>query len=229
MRQRNASPHTIASHRDTVRLLLKFAHAQTGRPPSALAIADLDAELGAAFLDALADERAASTATYNLRLMAIRAFFRIPGVRGGRLQRQIQRVLAVAGKIATKREVPFLLRAEIEAILAAPDRNSWLGRRDHGLLLTAVQTGLRLSERVGLDRDAVHLGAGAHVRRDGRLLHHQPRHDPDIRYAPDRAASDARGRSPFVVATFEISRKSSTSTPVNTGGLQLTSRWNRFR
>jgi integrase/recombinase XerD len=164
MRQRNASPHTIASYRDTFRLLLKFAHARTGKPPSALAITDLDAELVVAFLEDLTVERAASTATHNLRLTAIRAFFRFLAFEEPAYSGRIQRVLAVPSRIETRREVSFLLRAEIEAILAAPDQRIWLGRRDHALLLTAVQTGLRLSELVGLDRDAVRLGAGAHVR-----------------------------------------------------------------
>ena len=76
----------------------------------------------------------------------------------------IQRVLAIPSKRHDKRQVHFLTRPEIEAILAAPDRTTWLGRRDHTLLLLAAQTGLRLSELIGLDRDAIHLGAGAHVR-----------------------------------------------------------------
>jgi integrase/recombinase XerD len=164
MRQRNASSHTIASYRDTFRLLLKFAHARTGKPPSRLAITDLDATLVVAFLDELADRRAVSAATYNLRLTAIRAFFRFLAFEEPAYSGQIQRVLAIPSKIASKREVCFLHRAEIEAILAAPDRRTWLGRRDYALLLTAVQTGLRLSELVGLDREAVHLGTGAHVR-----------------------------------------------------------------
>nr|WP_246738675.1 tyrosine-type recombinase/integrase [Bradyrhizobium sp. CCBAU 051011] len=62
----------------------------------------------------------------------------------------------------------FLARPEIEAVLAAPDRTTWLGRRDHTLLLVAAQTGLRLSELTGLDRDVVHLGSGAHVRCVGK-------------------------------------------------------------
>jgi integrase/recombinase XerD len=164
MRQRNASPHTIAAYRDTFRLLLKFAHRRTGKRPSALGLGDLDADLIVAFLDHLADDRAASAATYNLRLTGVRAFFRFLAFEEPAHSGQIQRVLAIPGKLSAKREVSYLLRDEIEAILAAPDRSTWLGRRDHALLLMAVQTGLRLSELVGLDRDAVYLGVGAHVR-----------------------------------------------------------------
>jgi integrase/recombinase XerD len=164
MRQRNASPHTVAAYRDTFRLLLKFAHARTGKRPSALNLAELDADLIVAFLDHLADDRASSPATYNLRLTAIRAFFRFLAFEEPAYSGQIQRVLAVPGKLSAKREVSYLVRDEVEAILAAPERSTWLGRRDHALLLMTAQTGLRLSELVGLDRDAVHLGSGAHVR-----------------------------------------------------------------
>jgi site-specific recombinase XerD len=164
VRQRNASPHTISAYRDAFRLLLKFAHTRTGKRPSALDLGDLEADLIVAFLDYLADDRAVSAATYNLRLTAIRAFFRFLAFEEPAFSGQIQRVLAVPGKLSTKREVSYLVREEIEAILAAPDRTTWLGRRDHALLLMTAQTGLRLSELVGLDRDAVHLGSGAHVR-----------------------------------------------------------------
>ena len=67
-----------------------------------------------------------------------------------------------------KRLVHFLTRPEIEALLAAPDRTTWIGRRDYALLLLAVQTGLRLSELTGLDRDAVVVGRDAHVRCFGK-------------------------------------------------------------
>jgi site-specific recombinase XerD len=77
-------------------------------------------------------------------------------------------VLAIPSKRHDKRQVSFLTHPEIEAILGAPDRTTWLGRRDYTLLLLAVQTGLRLSELIGLNRDAIHLGAGAHVRCVGK-------------------------------------------------------------
>ena len=99
---------------------------------------------------------------------AIRAFFRFLAFEEPAYSGQIQRVLAVPGKLSVKREVSYLLRDEVEAILAAPERSTWLGRRDHTLLLVAVQTGLRLSELISLDKGAVHLGAGAHVRCVGK-------------------------------------------------------------
>lgn len=164
MQQRNVSPHTVASYRGTFRLLFKFARVRLGRAPSDLELAHLDASLIVAFLEDLDVGRGASTATYNLRLTAIRGFFRFVAFEEPAYSGHIQRVLAIPGKLVTKREVHFLARAEIEAILAAPDRSTWLGRRDYTLLLIAVQTGLRLSELVGLDRSAVSLGVGAHIR-----------------------------------------------------------------
>jgi site-specific recombinase XerD len=164
MQQRNASPHTIASYRDTFRLLFAFAQARLGKPPSRLDLADLDAPFVSAFLDDLEESRSIGTRTRNLRLTAIRAFFRFAALEEPAYAGQIQRVLAIPGKLHDKREVHFLTREEIEAILAAPDRRTWIGRRDHMLLLLAAQTGLRLSEIIQLDEGAVVLGAGAHVR-----------------------------------------------------------------
>jgi site-specific recombinase XerD len=163
MQQRNASPHTIASYRDTFRLLFAFAQAKLGKPPSRLDLADLDAPFIGAFLDDLEMSRSIGIKTRNLRLTAIRAFFRFVALEEPALAGQIQRVLAIPGKLHDKREVHFLTRSEIEAILAAPDRSTWIGRRDHMLLHLAAQTGLRLSEIVQLERDAVVLGIGAHV------------------------------------------------------------------
>src|SRR5205807_4976242 len=168
MRQRNVSAHTIASYRDTFRLLFMFAQAQLRKPPSALALDDLDAPLIGAFLTDLEMERGASVRTRNLRLTAIRSFFRFVSFEEPAHSALIQRVLAIPSKRHDKRQMHFLTRPEIEAILAASDRTTWLGRRDHTLLLLAAQTGLRLSELISLDRDAVHLGAGAHVRCVGK-------------------------------------------------------------
>jgi site-specific recombinase XerD len=113
-------------------------------------------------------KRGASVKTRNLRLTAIRSFFRFVSFEEPAHSALIQRVLAIPSKRHDKRQVHFLMRPEIEAILATPDQTTWLGRRDHTLLLVAVQTGLRLSELISLDRDAVHLGAGAHVRCVGK-------------------------------------------------------------
>ncbi len=168
LRQRNVSPNTIASHRDTFRLLFTFAQARLGKSPSDLALSELDAPFIGAFLLDLETNRGASTKPRNLRLTAIRCFFRFVSFEEPAHSALIQRVLAIPSKRHDTRQVHFLTRPEIEAILATPDRTTWLGRRDHTLLLIAVQTGLRLSELIGLDREAVHLGDGAHVRCVGK-------------------------------------------------------------
>jgi site-specific recombinase XerD len=168
MRQRTVSANTIASYRDTFRLLFTFAQARLRKLPSALSLDDLNAPFIGAFLTDIETKRGAGAKTRNLRLTAIRSFFRFASFEEPAHSALIQRVLAIPSKRHDKRQVHFLTRSEIEAILAAPDRTMWLGRRDHTLLLVAAQTGLRLSELIGLDRDAVHLGAGAHVRCVGK-------------------------------------------------------------
>jgi integrase/recombinase XerD len=168
IRQRNVSPNTIASYRDTFRLLFTFAQARLHKAPSALELDDLDAPFISAFLEELENKRRVGVRTRNLRLTAIRSFFRFASFEEPAYSAHIQRVLAIPTKRHDKGQVPFLTRPEIEAILAAPDRTTWLGRRDYSLLLLTVQTGLRLSELIGLDRDAIHLGHGAHVRCVGK-------------------------------------------------------------
>ena len=168
MQQRNASGHTIASYRDTFRLLLRFAQAKLHKPPSALALGDLDVPFISAFLLDLETTRGTSIATRNLRRTAICSFFLFLSFEEPACGALIQRVLAIPGKRHDKRQVPFLTRPEIEAILAAPDRTTWLGRRDHTLRLLAIQTGLRLSEIIHLDRHSVHLGTGAYVQCVGK-------------------------------------------------------------
>lgn len=168
VRQQDVSAHTIASYRDTFRLLLKFAMAKLHKPPSALILDELDAPFIGAFLTNLEMERGTSVTTRNLRLTAVRSFFRFVSFEEPAHSALIQRVLAIPNKRNDKRQVNFLTRPEIEAVLAAPDRTTWLGRRDYTLLLLAIQTGLRLSELIGLSREAVHLGTGAHVRCMGK-------------------------------------------------------------
>lgn len=168
MRHRGASANTIASYRDTFRLLFAFAHESLRRPPSKLGLTDIDAPFICAFLDDLEARRSASAPTRNLRLTAIRSFFRYASFEAPAHSAHIQRVLAIPTKRYDKRQLHFLTRDEIDAILSCPDQSTWLGRRDYALLLLAVQTGLRLSELVGLDRHAVTLGRGAHVRCVGK-------------------------------------------------------------
>ncbi len=163
MKQRQASPHTISSYRDTFRLLLRFTQRRLNKPPSRLDFEEIDAPLVAAFLEDLEKSRSITPRSRNLRLTAIRSFFRYVSYEEPSCANQIQRVLAIASKRYTRPLVHFLERSEIDALLATPDQTTWLGRRDHAFLLVAVQTGLRLSELTSLRRSDVTLGSGAHV------------------------------------------------------------------
>lgn len=164
MAQRQVSPNTIASYRDTFHLLLEFAQKRLGKPPSALALSDLDAPLISAFLDDIEQNRGVIVRTRNLRLTAIRSFFRYAAYQEPASSRQIQQVLAIPSKRHDRRLVGFLTRVEIEALLAAPNLQTWDGRRDRAFLMMAIQTGLRLSEMTGLRRGNIELGRGPHVR-----------------------------------------------------------------
>ncbi|MCA1844714.1 MAG: site-specific integrase [Actinobacteria bacterium] len=166
--QRHASPHTVAAYRDAWRLLLRFAHARTGKEPSNLDIADLDASLVGDFLNHLEEERHNTARTRNARLAAIRSFFRFAALRHPEHAALIARVLDIPAKRCERKEVSYLGEAEIDALLAAPDRDTWTGRRDHALLGVAAQTGLRVSELTGLRNADVELGTGAHVRCRGK-------------------------------------------------------------
>jgi len=168
MKQREASSHTIGSYRDTFRLLLQFAQQRLGKAPSRLALAEIDASLIVAFLEEMEKSRGISPRSRNLRLTAIRSFFQYAALEAPAQSAQIQRVLAIPGKRHTRRLVHFLTRLEVEALLGAPDQCLWSGRRDHALLLVAVQTGLRLSELTGLQRQDLTLSTGAHLRVVGK-------------------------------------------------------------
>lgn len=163
MNQREASPHTIAGYRDTMRLLLAFANRQTGKPPSKLEIDDLDAELITAFLGHLEHERHNTARTRNVRLAAIHSLYQYAAFRHPEHAALIERVLAIPTKRFDKALVNYLTLDEASALLAAPDPLTWTGRRDHTLLLTAIQTGMRASELIGLRCQDVRLGTGAHL------------------------------------------------------------------
>jgi site-specific recombinase XerD len=167
MQQRQASPHTVSSYRDTFRQFLKFVQQRLQTPPSRLRFEEIDAPLIVAFLDGL-EEHGLSVRSRNLRLTALHSFFRYAAFEAPTHSAQIQRVLAIPSKRFTRTLVQFLTRAEVEALLAAPDQRTWFGRRDHAFLLVAVQTGLRVSEMTGLIRDDVVLGVGAHIRVIGK-------------------------------------------------------------
>ena len=168
MTQRQASPHTISGYRDTMRLLLCFAQEQTGKPPSRLEVSDLDVRLISAFLDHLERERHNTAGTRNLRLAAIRSLFRFAALRHPKHAEVIQRVLALPAKRFDRALISFLTTPEVHALLAAPDRQTWTGRRDHALLLTAIQTGLRVSELTGLRCQDLHLGTISYLFTKGK-------------------------------------------------------------
>jgi site-specific recombinase XerD len=168
MQQRQASPHTISSYRDTFRQFLKFAQGHLHKSPSRMNFEEIDAPLVAAFLDDLEKHHGISIRSRNLRLTAIHSFFRYAAFEAPAQSAQIQRVLAIPSKRFTRTLVNFLTRPEVDALLAAPDQRIWSGRRDHAFMLVAVQTGLRLSEMTGLKREDLVLAAGAHVRVTGK-------------------------------------------------------------
>ena len=163
IRQRQASPGTVAAYRDTWRLLLGYCSARTGKQPSDLQITDLDAPLIAAFLDHLEQDRGNSARTRNARLAAIHSLFGYAALQHPEHAELIARVLAIPPKRFDKALVTWLAEDELDALLASPDKATWAGRRDHAMILLAAQTGLRISELTGLTRSDLHLGAGPHV------------------------------------------------------------------
>ena len=161
--QCGASANTIAGYRDTFRLLLGFAADRTGKKPSGLDIAEIDAPLVAAFLDHLEHERGNQVRTRNNRLAAIHSMFSYAALRHPEHAATIQRVLAIPAKRCDRNLVTWLTETEVDALLAAPDRTTWTGRRDHAILVLAAQTGLRISELTGLTIADVHFETGAYV------------------------------------------------------------------
>jgi integrase/recombinase XerD len=166
--QRNSSPETVASYRDTMRLLLGYVHEQTGKQPFQLDFADLDAPMIGAFLAHLESDRGNCTRTRNNRLAAIHSFFRYAALEHPEHAQTIARVMAIPTKRYQGKDIAYLDRAEIKALLRAPDQRSWLGRRNHALLLTLIQTGLRVSELTHLRVGDVHLGTASHVHVTGK-------------------------------------------------------------
>ncbi len=162
--QRNSSPETIAAYRHAFRLLLRFAQEQTGKHPFELDIDDLDAPLIGAFLKHLEDDRGNSPRTRNARLGAIHSFYRFAALEHPEHAHTIARVMAIPTKRHERNTVTYLDRDEIAALLAAPEKRTWLGRRDHALLALMIQTGVRVSELAGLHVGDIHLGTGAHIR-----------------------------------------------------------------
>ncbi len=172
-KQRQASPATVRAYRNAIVLLLRFAQDRTGKPPSALDWDDLGVETISAFLDHLEADRHNSARSRNARLAALRSLFRYAALRHPEHAQLIAQVLAVPQKRSDKAQVSFLEPAEVKALLAAPDLNRWEGRRDYALIALALQTGLRLSELIGIRSGDIELGSGAHVRCTGKGRKHR--------------------------------------------------------
>ena len=167
--QRGASDHTIGAYRDTFRLLLNHLHQRTGIKPHRLDIGDLHAEAIAGFLTMLETERGNSVSTRNNRLAAIHSLFHHAALRHPEHADLIARVLAIPTKNASQTVLTYLTDPEIDALLAAPDRTTWTGHRDHTLMLVMVTTGLRVSELTGLTRTDVNVdGRAAHLACHGK-------------------------------------------------------------
>jgi site-specific recombinase XerD len=168
IKQRIASPRTIASYRDTFRLLLCFVRDTTGQAPSQLAWNDLDEPMIAAFLTHLEHGRHNTPRTRNLRLTAIRSLYRYAALRHPEHAAVIQRVLAIPPARFDRPQITFLTQVESQALIDAPDLSRWEGRRDRALLTLTIQAGLRVSEVIGITCGDVTLNTGAHVRVHGK-------------------------------------------------------------
>lgn len=168
MRQRHASSHTVGAYRDSFRLLLCYLADAAGKAPAKLDFSDVDAVTVGEFLHHLEAVRGNSVRTRNARLSAIHSFFEFAALRHPEHAALIQRVLAIPDKRFDTAVVCYLTRPEVDALLASPDRTTWAGRRDHALILLAVQTGLRVSELAALRATDVVFGSGAHVRCYGK-------------------------------------------------------------
>ncbi len=166
--QRAASPNTIGAYRLTFRLLLRFASERTGKAPSKLDIAELDAPLIAAFLDHLERDRHNGPATRNNRLAAIHSLFHYLALQHPEHAGSIGRVLAIPHKRTERNLVTYLTEQEVDALLGACDQRTWTGRRDHAMFVLTIQTGLRISELAGLTRQDITLGTGANVHTIGK-------------------------------------------------------------
>jgi integrase/recombinase XerD len=168
MRQRQVSPNTIASYRDSFCLLFKYAKQRLNKDPSTLSIEDLNAAFIVSFLNHIEKDRGNCARSRNLRLAAIHSFFKFIALQDPGHSALIQRVLAIPTKRYGRKSIDFLTKPEIEALLAAPDQSTWSGRRDSTLLHLAIQTGLRVSELIGLTCKDIVLSSGAHVRCKGK-------------------------------------------------------------
>ena len=184
--QRNSSPETIAAYRNAFRLLLRFASEQTGKQPFELDLDDLDAPLIGSFLKHSEEHRGNSPRTRNARLGAIHSFYRFAALEHPEHAHTIARVMAIPTKRYERNTVSYLDRDEIDALLAAPDKSTWLGRRDHALLALLIQTGVRVSELTGLRVGDLHLGTGPHIVKVLRAWIKERQGQPDEPLFPTR-------------------------------------------
>jgi site-specific recombinase XerD len=171
--QRQASPHTLAGYRDTFRLLLRFAAERLGRAPSALTLEDFTPAFVSDFLDYLERVRSNSNRTRNARLAAIHSFAQYVALNEPAHALLCQRLLAIPSRRYERTVVQFLTAAEMDALLAMPDASTWIGQRDRTLLLVTFQTGLRVSEVIGLTREDIVFGPGASLRCLGKGRKHR--------------------------------------------------------
>jgi site-specific recombinase XerD len=161
--QRGASPNTIAAYRDCMRLLVCYAHQCHGVKPAQLDLSHLDERTITGFLDMLEHDRHTSISTRNARLAAIHSLFHYSSFRHPEHAELIARVLAIPVKTAHRTSVIYLDDDEVDAILAAPDRRSWSGQRDHAWLLLMITTGIRVGELTNLRRSDLFTGRPAHI------------------------------------------------------------------
>lgn len=194
--QRGASPHTIAAYRDAFRLLLDHVHTTTGIPPTQLDLGDLGADTITAFLTHLERDRNNSISTRNARLGAIHSFYAFAAFEHPEHAALIERVLAIPTKRHTKTIVTWLTDTELQTLITSPDTTTWLGRRDHAILVTAAQTGLRVSELTALTIDQVSLAAGAHITCLGKGRKHRATPLTTTTTTTLRLWLDERGGSP---------------------------------
>ncbi|MER9451723.1 tyrosine-type recombinase/integrase [Mesorhizobium sp. M0254] len=156
-KQRNATPATVASYRDALRMLILFAAARLRKKPAALALEELDRDLVLAFLDELEEKRNNSVATRNARLAAIRSFFHHVAAADPASFGVAQRVLTIPIK-RTHIEVTYhLTKAEVDTLIAAPDAKTPRGRRDRAFLLFLARTGARVSEATRVNANDLQL------------------------------------------------------------------------
>ncbi len=166
--QQNASVRTVASYRDTFRLLLGYLQTTRKRAVAALTLADLDAPVIAAFLDHLERRRHNGIRTRNARFAAIRSFLRCAASREPESLPVVQRVLAMPMKRFARPALTFLSREEMSALLEAPDDSTWSGQRDRALFALMYNTGARVSEAIAVRRADLSLDATRSVRIMGK-------------------------------------------------------------